>query len=360
MGTTRNKEVVEKLISEALTSENDEMVALTKRIDVLESRDNDLNALQDHIRVLENKIDWLVSAKHISDLYRDLLLRKIDQNEQYTRKQNLIVSGMKIKKDHGDEDIRNMIIAEFKRLDLNVQVDRAHRTGNPYFDSKGVKQTPIIVRFAIWRSRDIVYQARKRSYFYYKADLTNDRRSLLGEALERVREEGSLANQLIAFVSADRNCNLVSKSKDGRFKIFNSIEEFDGLTRFLDNSQAPHDAIHKLIVADKKQKYTGTKLVNLSKIDDINKWIDEPNHKYIGRAHDNVNASPWANYFKVSEHGRDEAIRRYRERLIKTPSLMDNLGELLGFELGCWCDTDCHGQVLIDMLYDKYCTDIIE
>jgi hypothetical protein len=80
-------------------------------------------------------------------------------------------------------------------------------------------------------------------------------------------------------------------------------------------------------------------------------------------------ASPWANYFSVKRYGREEAIRRYEEKLLNTPELMAQLPELAqkvlveGKDLACWCapkggltkddPLHCHGQVLLRLLDEK-------
>jgi hypothetical protein len=62
---------------------------------------------------------------------------------------------------------------------------------------------------------------------------------------------------------------------------------------------------------------------------------------YIGRAQfcgtEYFEPSPWANPFSWRKLGRQEAIRRYEERLLNTPELLERLRELEGKVLGCWC-----------------------
>jgi hypothetical protein len=73
---------------------------------------------------------------------------------------------------------------------------------------------------------------------------------------------------------------------------------------------------------------------------------------YVGRAAPGLPASPFANPFTVKEYGRAEAIRRYRERLLADPELLDRARrELAGQDLACWCraDQECHGDVLIEI-----------
>lgn len=63
---------------------------------------------------------------------------------------------------------------------------------------------------------------------------------------------------------------------------------------------------------------------------------------YIGRP------SKWGNPFVVGIDGnRAEVIRRY-ERWIKNCYLIDDIHELRGKDLVCWCSPlPCHGDVLL-------------
>jgi uncharacterized protein DUF4326 len=77
---------------------------------------------------------------------------------------------------------------------------------------------------------------------------------------------------------------------------------------------------------------------------------------YVGRAAPGLRASPFANPFSVKTYGRDEAIRRYRDRLLGDPDLLDRArGELAGKDLACWCrpDDQCHADVLIEVVNES-------
>lgn len=65
--------------------------------------------------------------------------------------------------------------------------------------------------------------------------------------------------------------------------------------------------------------------------------------------------SKWKNPFTVKKYGRDECLKMYEEYIRKTPALYDNLDELIGKELGCWCHPEmCHGDILIKLLNEKH------
>src|SRR5579872_609489 len=106
---------------------------------------------------------------------------------------------------------------------------------------------------------------------------------------------------------------------------------------------------------------------------------------YIGRAQNqggwNLPASKWGNPFKIGVDGSLEEILRKYEAYVRSGPLWDQLEELQGKRLGCWCynSTDtlspllhgkmpetgdrtidssisrfrCHGDVLIKLLKEK-------
>ena len=71
---------------------------------------------------------------------------------------------------------------------------------------------------------------------------------------------------------------------------------------------------------------------------------------YIGRP------SIWGNPYIIGKHGdREEVIQKYKTKIMndleKNPELKDQLKELKGKVLGCYCWPEaCHGDVLIDLI----------
>lgn len=67
---------------------------------------------------------------------------------------------------------------------------------------------------------------------------------------------------------------------------------------------------------------------------------------YIGRP------SKWGNPYVVGRDGtREEVIQKYREYIKDQPELLEQLEELRGKTLGCFCKPlSCHGDVLIELL----------
>lgn len=101
----------------------------------------------------------------------------------------------------------------------------------------------------------------------------------------------------------------------------------------------------------------------------LHHWLSASNtHCYIGRQNpwvDGAYRSKWANPFSVKKHGLKESLRLYKHHVENGP-LIDQIQELKGRVLGCWCINDsissnpsiladedsfkCHGHVLLYLL----------
>lgn len=66
---------------------------------------------------------------------------------------------------------------------------------------------------------------------------------------------------------------------------------------------------------------------------------------YIGRP------SKWGNPFVIGKDGtREQVIEKYRHWVLGQPTLVNQLKELQGKVLGCWCSpAPCHGDVLVEL-----------
>ena len=73
-------------------------------------------------------------------------------------------------------------------------------------------------------------------------------------------------------------------------------------------------------------------------VDTIAQWAEDAGLKvYCGRAnfHTGHRKSKWLNPYSLQKLGRDEALRLHRETL--SDELKDQVGELKGKALSCWC-----------------------
>lgn len=66
---------------------------------------------------------------------------------------------------------------------------------------------------------------------------------------------------------------------------------------------------------------------------------------YIGRP------SKWGNPYHIGPDGtREQVIEKYRELIRRNPQMIEDIGELRGKCLGCWCKPKaCHGDVLAEL-----------
>lgn len=113
----------------------------------------------------------------------------------------------------------------------------------------------------------------------------------------------------------------------------------------------------------KSKRVVNVKVAHLRpKYDNFEEWEQDPGNVYIGRGArvgiktadgtkmHGIKASKWNNPFPAGQYGREECIRMYKDHLLTT-GLIDDLHELEGKTLGCWCTPEkCHGDVLIEEL----------
>lgn len=99
------------------------------------------------------------------------------------------------------------------------------------------------------------------------------------------------------------------------------------------------------------------KFLNARQIANFKAWLLLPDTVYIGRNMsfyvDGAVQSKWANPYKLTEYAGDDCCKLY-EKYILSSKLYEQILELEGKELGCWCKPDrCHGDILIKLLHRK-------
>lgn len=102
------------------------------------------------------------------------------------------------------------------------------------------------------------------------------------------------------------------------------------------------------------------RIAELRKIgyDSLEDWENNKKHIYTGGVTRFVKGScksKWASPFRVHEDNTiDQVLKDYRKH-IRTSGLYDQLGELSGKVLGCWCyDGKCHADVLVQLFKQKF------
>ena len=199
--------------------------------------------LQVRIQQLETKLSY---QEHVTALHD----RKLDDQEQVSRKVNLRLKGIEIIQGDSPIKLKDIIKTEIERLALGIpdeEIDRCHRVGKIYSWGgsshlpKNKRVQDVLVRFRSWNSRDIMYQRRKDFNFGVFADLTSSRSSLLRYIRELLNvvegEPTSLAvGRIVNYAFADKNCKIKFRSHAGSFYTVNSEQEFLNLVTRLDDA----------------------------------------------------------------------------------------------------------------------------
>ena len=195
--------------------------------------------LQTRIVSLEEKISY-------HDYIIDLHDRKLDDLEQHSRKVNLRLKGVVITRGDSPQNLMDFIMLEIESLDLGIpadEIDRCHRDRKPY-QREGKRCQDVLVKFRTWRSRDIMYQNRKKFSFLIVADLTSRRENLLYYVKEQCKTKvvkGVVfptvvaVNRIVDFAFCDKNCKIKFKSKNDKFYTVSSEIEFLNLITQLDH-----------------------------------------------------------------------------------------------------------------------------
>lgn len=91
---------------------------------------------------------------------------------------------------------------------------------------------------------------------------------------------------------------------------------------------------------------------------DFHDWNSSPNNIYIGRNMSfyvpGTTKSKWSNPYSVKKYGRELSIEMYKQYITDSKERTDQLDELEGKTLGCWCKPEsCHGDILFKLLQEK-------
>lgn len=151
--------------------------------------DNIQSSLQQALADIRSLGEDLKSLADDYNNHKEFSLQRLDELEQYQRRNNLRVYGVVEKK---GEDTDALLIDIFKnKLNVDVSlsdIDRSHRVGvvkAPGEDGK-IKHRPIIIKFVSYRIRRQVFDNKKKlkgSSISIREDLTSLRTKLLQEVI---------------------------------------------------------------------------------------------------------------------------------------------------------------------------------
>ena len=113
------------------------------------------------------------------------------------------------------------------------------------------------------------------------------------------------------------------------------------------------------------------------KSNNLKTWIYDISNLYVGRrgrifitdpetrekTYFSYNGSKWANPFKVGKkhYTLDTSLKLYEE-YVRGSSLWDELDELEGITLGCFClpNSRCHAKVLVELYKEKLMEEVLK
>ena len=152
-----------------------------------------LKGLNERISTLEEQNKGLVNENRALLARVSNLEKAVDQGEQYSRRNNLRITGYRETENENTDDIVLKIAADIgSDIELS-DIDRSHRVGRP-----GVNRTEprdVIVKFTSYRARQKLYKKRtalKDSGYagtFLNEDLTKLRSQVLFEARKVVKAD---------------------------------------------------------------------------------------------------------------------------------------------------------------------------
>ena len=143
--------------------------------------------------------------------------RKIDDLEQYGRRESPRFSGFEVKENESKEECGNVVKSYIKNC-LNVYTyesaySRIHRIG-PKIKKNGKTFQQIIVKFKSFVPRAKLYRARKhKDDIVIYLDITKRRYLLLKDAYGKAKDCA-----IVDFACANINCSLCLRLKNGNWK----------------------------------------------------------------------------------------------------------------------------------------------
>ena len=181
-----------------------------------------INNLLTRITALEATVN---TNNHFNTHIANILDRKLDDIEQFSRKINLRLGGIEVGLNDTPLKIMNLIKKEVSDLNLGIpdeEFDRCHRVGRSYIKN-GRSYQGVLLKLCFWRTRDMIYQNRKKFSFKVSADLTPRPMDILVFAQDEIEKTGDMAiERVVDYVFCDQNCKLKLKSKSNKFYTFSS------------------------------------------------------------------------------------------------------------------------------------------
>ena len=349
------------------------------------------NAVSAAIAPLQKEIADLKSMlatkdKRISDLELRLkesikrnsamIHQRADDNEQYSKKQNIRISGVTFIRDEENGDLEKRVISALGNEGVVIKshdIFRLHHCGRAHplnkfkkhrnhskpnkfviDENDSTKTAEILIRFTNWRARSAVYNLKHQrdSELGVNLDLTKHRSNQLSTIRQEILDQNRSA---YAFVNAE--CKIVLNDC--------SESEADPRKIFLDSWQHFHEILPEIKVDEEfgrrqrnrfQRNNPSTWLASLHvnqqfvNIKTNPNWDDIEGIVYIGRGP--TKSCPFGNPFKVSRNrSAEQAVSLYEKHVKEDPELKQRIVEALSDApaVACYCNypsDPCHYSVI--------------
>ena len=349
------------------------------------------NAVSAAIAPLQKEIADLKSMlatkdKRISDLELRLkesikrnsamIHQRADDNEQYSKKQNIRISGVTFIRDEENGDLEKRVISALGNEGVVIKshdIFRLHHCGRAHplnkfkkhrnhskpnkfviDENDSTKTAEILIRFTNWRARSAVYNLKHQrdSELGVNLDLTKHRSNQLSTIRQEILDQNRSA---YAFVNAE--CKIVLNDC--------SESEADPRKIFLDSWQHFHEILPEIKVDEefgKRQRnrfqrnnpstwlaslHVNQQFVNIKTNPN---WDDIEGIVYIGRGP--KKSCPFGNPFKVSRNrSAEQVVSLYEKHVKEDPELKQRIIEALSDApaVACYCNypsDPCHYSVI--------------
>ena len=349
------------------------------------------NAVSAAIAPLQKEITDLKSMlatkdKRISDLELRLkesikrnsamIHQRADDNEQYSKKQNIRISGVTFIRDEENGDLEKRVISALGNEGVVIKshdIFRLHHCGRAHplnkfkkhrnhskpnkfviDENDSTKTAEILIRFTNWRARSAVYNLKHQrdSELGVNLDLTKHRSNQLSTIRQEILDQNRSA---YAFVNAE--CKIVLNDC--------SESEADPRKIFLDSWQHFHEILPEIKVDEEfgrrqrnrfQRNNPSTWLASLHvnqqfvNIKTNPNWDDIEGIVYIGRGP--KKSCPFGNPFKVSRNrSAEQVVSLYEKHVKEDPELKQRIIEAISDApaVACYCNypsDPCHYSVI--------------
>ena len=207
---------------------------------IIKAKDEKIDELVGKIQITEDKFVKVVQD-NVALKSENLGLRneiqnvgvRVDDLQQYDRKECLRIEGLPYVKDETKEQLLDTIIKSFQNKGARIaksDVYRLHRSGKPIKNKRGLLVQQVIVRFQTWDARQMAFNTRYNNDSGRKTDgvfdLTRRRLDLLKSAKYQLLDHPN------CHVYANSECLLIFKDRKNNEKhSFNTSEELERLLR---------------------------------------------------------------------------------------------------------------------------------